>query len=91
MDTPPEHQNCPCGRPLSAHTLPGIWFDDDTGHFFFINCPECSKGLKHYLSPWAMVDKWGLEGAEQMIEEQAKMKWNQGAKCEHIFFQEAYR
>lgn len=47
--------------------------------------------LKHYLSPWAMVDQWGLEGAEQMIEEQVKMKWNQGAKCEHIFFQEVYR
>ncbi len=88
MDTPPEHQNCPCGKPLYLHTIPGIWLDDEVGHFFYINCPddECTKSLKNYLSPWAMVIEWGLEGAEEMVEQLTKKEWNDHSDCPHIIF-----
>jgi len=71
---------------MSAHVLPGIWLDDEVGHYFFINCPECDKHLKHFLSPWAMVDEWGLEGAEEIVEDMTKAKWNALSGCPHITF-----
>lgn len=91
MSVPPEHPNCECGRPLDEHTIPGFWFDDEIGHYFFISCAECQKHIKEYLSPWQLVKKWGLEGAEEMIEERVKMKWNRSSQCEHVFFQEVYK
>ncbi len=42
--------------------------------------------MKSYLSPWAMVEEWGLEGAEEIIENETRAKWNAQSDCPHIVF-----
>lgn len=88
MSDIPLHYNCPCGRPDEAHSLPGVWRDDEVGHYFFISCAECGTAVSAYFSSaeWNLVDQYGLEWTEEYLEDEAKYEWNAKSKCPHIVF-----
>lgn len=80
----------PEGFPRLTELIRGEWrnFDDEDGHHnrvYFIQCPSCLITMTIVLTEQA-VESFGLEGAEEKIEQTAQEVWRRENDCHHIKF-----
>lgn len=64
----------------------GVWFSDpDRGRIFVVRCHLCETWVIAGYER-EMVDKVGLEAAQEWIEYNIKHNWNEDSPCKHIKF-----